>query len=354
MGLDAGLEKFTFDEYEEELRLMGTEEYYKKERGKTLINRCGWDSPECDWLSEIDGFNRANGRSHPLCPDDLYKMINAAAEWHKSHVKISPFVITNGVISEEKNLIITPLDGVEGKDGNGHLRRFFLEDNDFADTMFVSESDYFLDTWDIDRAIDFIAEITKILMETDWDNEIVIAYYSYQEVNMEYIREYLFKAYWYDDYDDKEITSYGLVMGNSYADVMAKIEKRLPYVSNIEITEFAETNFVWMNKSHYDRLKDGDEYMFDQEEEKEEIIKCGQPSSNPKDLWPRPHEDALLKITDDLEPDFECPYGLDVVCLDCPDYEICDFANWACDNDCESCELNQTCPNSLVDEDWEF
>lgn len=179
MGLDAGLERFTFDEYEEELRLMGTPEYYEKDRGTTLINRCGWDNPECDWLSDIDGFDRNNGRSHPLCPDDLYKMINAAIEWHISHVKILPFTVTNGVISKGENLIITHIDGVEGEDEKGHLRRFLFTNNDFDDTMFVSESNYFLDAWDIDRAMNFILLLTRILMETDWDNEIVVAYYSF-------------------------------------------------------------------------------------------------------------------------------------------------------------------------------
>lgn len=177
MGLEAGLERFTFDKYEEELRLMGTPEYDDEARGTVLINRCGWDNPECDWLSDIDGFDRTNYRSAPLCPDDLYRMINAAIEWHRAYVKMSPFTISGGVVAEGENLIITHLDGVEGEDGNGHLRRVFLEDGD--NTMFVSEDNYFLDAWDIDRAIDFITEINTILTETDWDNEVVVAYYSY-------------------------------------------------------------------------------------------------------------------------------------------------------------------------------
>lgn len=177
MGLDAGLEKFTFDEYEEELRLMGTPEYYKKDRGKILINRCGWDNPECDWLSSIDGFNRNNGRSEPLCPDDLYKMINAAIEWHRAYIKMSPFTITGGVMIKGTDLVISHIDGVEGEDENGYLRRIFMEDSD--NTMFVSEDNYLLNPEDIDRAMNFITEITKILTETDWDNEIVVAYYSF-------------------------------------------------------------------------------------------------------------------------------------------------------------------------------
>ena len=171
---------------------------------------------------------------------------------------------------------------------------------------------------------------------------------------MDYIREYLFKADWYDEYENKELTSYGLVMGNSYAEAMEKIEKRLPYACNIEITEYDESNFVWMNKSHYERLKNGDENMFDQEEEeeeKEEIIKCGQPSSNPKDLWPHPHEDSLLKTVYDSEFDQECPYGH---CADCPDYLDCEFADGDCDNDCENCELNYIYPNSLVNDELDY
>lgn len=171
---------------------------------------------------------------------------------------------------------------------------------------------------------------------------------------MEYIKEYLFKADWYDEYDDKELTSYGLVMGNSYAEAMEKIERRLPYAHNIEITEYFESNFVWMNKSNYERLKNGDEDMFDQEEEKEEIVKCGQPSSNPKDRWPHPHEDSLLKTVYGSDFEDECPYGLDGDCQDCPDYDDCKFADGGCDNDCENCELNTICPNSLVDDDWKY
>lgn len=167
---------------------------------------------------------------------------------------------------------------------------------------------------------------------------------------MDYIKEYLFKADWEDEFENKELTSYGLVMGDSYTDVMEKIERRLPYAHNIEITEYFESNFVWMNKSNYERLKNGDEDMFDQEEE-EEIIKCGQPSSNPKDLWPHPHEDALLKTIYGPEFDQECPYGLDWACQDCLDYIDCKFADGACDSDCENCELKDICPNSLIDDE---
>ena len=353
MGLDAGLERFTFDEYEEELRLMGTDEYREKVRGKTLINRCGWDNPECNWLSNVDGFDKNNGRSAPLCPDDLYDMISAAIKWHRAYVKMSSFTITGGVVVKGENFIISHLDGVEGEDGNGHFRRVFLENGD--NTMFVSEDNYFLDAWDIDKAMDFIAEINTILAETDWDNEIVVAYYRFQEVNMNYIKEYLFKADWYDDHRDKEETSYGLVMGKSYTDVMEKIEHRLPYANNIEINEYDETDFVWMNKCNYDRMKSMDnEIMFDFPDEEEKIIKCGQPSSNPKDRWPHPHEEALLKTVYGSDFDQECPYGLDGPCQDCPDYEDCKFADGGCDNDCEDCELNYICPNSLVDDESDY
>ena len=177
MGLDAGLERFTFDEYEEELRLMGTPEYDEKERGKVLINISGWENPECDWLSDVDGFDRNNGRSHPLCPDDLYRMINAAIEWHRAYIKMSPFTITGGVMIKGTDLVTSHIDGVEGEDENGHLRRIFMEDGD--NTMFVSEDNYLLNPGDIDRAMDFITEINTILTETDWDNEVVVAYYYY-------------------------------------------------------------------------------------------------------------------------------------------------------------------------------
>lgn len=153
---------------------------------------------------------------------------------------------------------------------------------------------------------------------------------------MNYIKEYLFKADWFNDWNEDNVheeTSYGLVMGKSYADVMEKIERRLPYVSNIEITEFDETDFVWMNKSHYERLKNGDEDMFDQEEEENKIIKCGQPSSNPKDKWPHPHEDAILETIYRQELNNECPYGLDVICSDCLNYENCKCADGGCDSD---------------------
>lgn len=171
---------------------------------------------------------------------------------------------------------------------------------------------------------------------------------------MDYIREYLFKADWENEYENKEMTSYGLVMGNSYAEAMEKIERRLPYAHNIEITEYFESNFVWMNKSNYERLKNGDEDMFDQEEKEEEIIKCGQPSSNPKDRWPHPHEEALLKTIYGSDFEDECPYGLDGDCQDCPDYDDCKFADGGCDNDCENCELNSVCPNSLVDDESDY
>ena len=202
---------------------------------------------------------------------------------------------------------------------------------------------------------------------------------------MEFIKEYLFKANWYDDYTNKEETSYGLVMGKSYSDVMAKIEHRLPYANSIEITEYEECDFVWMNKCNYDRMKSGEnEIMFDFPDEEEEIFKCGQPSSNPRDLWPRTYETV---DEDDVSPDgifyrkpqnngvsyvdptdkdeewnilFEkdmtydggedvqnprCPFGYYVHCGVCSDNDICEYAE---DNiEAEKKEINEDCPYEL-------
>lgn len=178
MGLDAGLMKFSFRNYEKELELRGTPEYENTEPlGEIIAEWSGWDIPECEWVSNIDGFDRTNYMSEPLCEEDLYKMINEAIQWHWERVKLVPLTITAGVQEENGNLIITPIDGIEGKDTNGYLHRIHAEDCEGS--LYAADGGFYVDPWDMDRAMNFIAKINEVLSTVDWDNEVVVAYYSY-------------------------------------------------------------------------------------------------------------------------------------------------------------------------------
>lgn len=86
--------------------------------------------------------------------------------------------------------------------------------------------------------------------------------------NMSLLQEFIFDVEWYSDWEDKEKHNYGLVMGTDQTDVMTKIAQRLPNISHIEITQYSEFDFVWLNKHNYELLKDEEnEYMLDKEEE---------------------------------------------------------------------------------------
>ena len=181
MGLEAGLVKFSFRDYEKELELRGTPEYYNTEPlGEIVANWCGWGDPECEWIkNSVDTWPdwQEGHTSEPLCEEDLYKMINEAIQWHWANVKLIPLSITAGVQEEGDNYIVSPVDGIEGIDTNGYLHRISAEDCQGA--LYAAEDSFYVDPWDIDRAMNFIAKINEVLSTVDWDNEVVVAYYSF-------------------------------------------------------------------------------------------------------------------------------------------------------------------------------
>lgn len=82
--------------------------------------------------------------------------------------------------------------------------------------------------------------------------------------------EYVFKANWYNDYDEKNETSRAIVMAESYAEAMRKIEQRLPYLTSCEITEINEQDFVWLSEENYQKVLNTNEGLDDWSDEEKE------------------------------------------------------------------------------------
>ena len=84
-------------------------------------------------------------------------------------------------------------------------------------------------------------------------------------VEYNYQQEYLFECDWYNDFDDKEEHAYGIVFADTLEIAVIKINKRLPNCYNLNIKEYQECDFVWLNKYNYEKLLNDDyEYMFDE------------------------------------------------------------------------------------------
>ena len=81
----------------------------------------------------------------------------------------------------------------------------------------------------------------------------------------------------YVDFNDEEHHVQAVMMAPSMHEAVEAIEKRLPYCSNLFITEYGDTQFLFMNKTLYNRLRnDEDECGLDYDEEEEEYCVCGE------------------------------------------------------------------------------
>lgn len=86
---------------------------------------------------------------------------------------------------------------------------------------------------------------------------------------------YLCEFDWYDEYEDKDLHEYIVVMAESTAEAIEAIEHRFTYTDNITIHKYDESRFIHLNKTLFNRLlntEDGLAY----EEETETIERCGE------------------------------------------------------------------------------
>jgi hypothetical protein len=68
---------------------------------------------------------------------------------------------------------------------------------------------------------------------------------------------FCFRTNWYDEWDDKDETTYGVVMAESYSDAVAKITKRFKYSRSIEINDMGDQDFVFIDEKVYEKIKSG-------------------------------------------------------------------------------------------------
>lgn len=72
---------------------------------------------------------------------------------------------------------------------------------------------------------------------------------------MAVINFYSFCADWYDDRDNKDMRSNGIVAATSLTEAVGKIEKRLPYTDNLHIQGLDDCDFIFLDSPHYELLQ---------------------------------------------------------------------------------------------------
>ena len=88
---------------------------------------------------------------------------------------------------------------------------------------------------------------------------------------------YLFECDWYSEWNDKDHHSQGILMAPSYAEAVEAITKRFSYASNIFITEYDDNQFIFLNKTLFNKMLDKDnEWGLEYPEETETIETCGE------------------------------------------------------------------------------
>lgn len=93
---------------------------------------------------------------------------------------------------------------------------------------------------------------------------------------MAIINFYSFCADWYNDNNNKDMHSNGIVAATSLTEAVEKIEKRLPYTDNLHIQALDDCDFIFLDSPHYELLQreglgafdfnDEDEYNVDDED----------------------------------------------------------------------------------------
>ena len=68
---------------------------------------------------------------------------------------------------------------------------------------------------------------------------------------MAVINFYSFCADWYDDRDNKDMRSNGIVAATSLTEAVDKIEKRFPYPDNLHINGLDDCSFIFFEYRTY-------------------------------------------------------------------------------------------------------
>ena len=184
MGLDFGFARIpkqlwiSFDQDREEFDNYFADENHRDEI-VYLNSWCGWGNPIEKWFRYGLGllFNNDNGFiMKSIDPEDLYKVIQEGYNWYNNYIDPKPIVMGRAFNEDDdENLSLFKVDGIEVLDEDQAYHRFYAGETDGK--LFMTKE--WIDTWDVSKFPTFVNEIMDLLLNFDWDNEVLLYYISY-------------------------------------------------------------------------------------------------------------------------------------------------------------------------------
>lgn len=184
MGLDFGLEtisKELWDSFGGDKK-----KYYEyfswdnphEDKINYLESWCGRGNPIAEWFREgLKYYKDYDGvLMRALTPEDLYNVIKVAKRWYDDYIDLKPVVMGRAFKEDDdNNLTMIKVDGIEVMDEDQAYHRFYAIDSDGR--LFMTKR--WVDIWDPYRFINFIDEIMNILLQMDWENNVLLYHVSY-------------------------------------------------------------------------------------------------------------------------------------------------------------------------------
>ena len=145
-----------------------------------IYNNCGWGNVAASWCTFGLGFNDQHLKGgvvkKALTRQDIFNVILNATEWYDHNVDLKPVVMGRAFKeNEDDSITLVPFDGIEVMDEDQAYHRFYCEDSD--ERLMLTKMP--INMWDMYRYIQFIKDMMQILSTVDWDNDVLLFYYSY-------------------------------------------------------------------------------------------------------------------------------------------------------------------------------
>lgn len=183
MGLDFGLKtikKELWNSFEGD-----KEKYYEyfswdsdhDDEANYVANWCGWGNPIEKWFKEgLDYYNDYDGiLMRALTPEDLYNVIKVAKKWYDDYIDLKPVVMGRAFKENDEDLNLMRIDGIEVMDEDQAYHRFYSYDADGR--LFMTKN--WVDMWDPYRFPNFVNDIMDVLLNMDWEHDVLLYYVSY-------------------------------------------------------------------------------------------------------------------------------------------------------------------------------
>lgn len=144
---------------------------------KNLVNWCGRGNPIEQWLREgLNYYEDYDGvLMRAITPEDLYHAIKMAKDW-MDRLDLKPVVMGRAFRENDNgDLTIMRIDGVEVMDEDQAYHRIYTCETE--ERLFMTKEQVGL--WDIYHFQNFVDEIMTILLDMNWDNDVLLYYVSY-------------------------------------------------------------------------------------------------------------------------------------------------------------------------------